>query len=85
MSFIISLYVREGIVMASDSRLTLNTSSKQGKQVISVATGMSDSNYKTFLGAQGFGISTFGQADIKGVPLSGYIEAFVNDHGKEPP
>ena len=29
MSFVITLYVREGIVMASDSRLTLNTARRQ--------------------------------------------------------
>ena len=30
MSFIITLYVREGIVMESDSRLTLSTNVQQG-------------------------------------------------------
>jgi len=84
MSFIISLYVREGIVMASDSRLTLNTNQKQGKgQIVSVATGMSDSNYKTFLSPQSFGISTFGQAHINGVPITGFIETFITDNGEE--
>jgi len=35
MSFIVTVYVREGIVMASDSRLTLNTTQQQqGQQQI---------------------------------------------------
>ena len=49
MSFIITMYVREGIVMASDSRLTLNTEQHPTeKTVVQVAVGQSDSNYKTF-------------------------------------
>lgn len=84
MSFIISLYVREGIVMASDSRLTLNTNQRKGRgQVVSIATGMSDSNYKTFLSPQNFGVSTFGQAHINGVPITGYIESFITDNADE--
>lgn len=70
--------------MASDSRLTLNTNRKQGKgQVVSVTTGMSDSNYKTFLSPQNFGVSTFGQAHVNGVPITGFIESFISDHGEE--
>ena len=81
MSFVITMWVREGIVMASDSRLTLNTTVPSGeKQVIQVAVGMSDSSYKTFLTPNGVGISTFGAADIGGVPLTGYIESFINEN-----
>jgi hypothetical protein len=41
MSFVIAVHVREGIVMASDSRLTLNTTNQEldGKQVNSVGDG----------------------------------------------
>lgn len=79
MSFIITLHVREGIVLASDSRITLNSqqANGQGQPILNVAVGMSDSNYKTFLAYDRLGISTFGQADIKGVPISGYIETFI--------
>lgn len=59
MSFVITLYVREGIVMASDSRLTLNTQNQQGhNQIVNLAVGQSDSNYKTFLSHSNVGIST---------------------------
>jgi hypothetical protein len=80
MSFIITLYVREGIVMASDSRLTLNTTQQQeDKQIVKVAVGQSDSNYKTFLAPNNIGISTYGAADIQGVPIAGYIESFISE------
>lgn len=80
MSFVITMYVREGIVLASDSRLTLNATSQQGtNQVTQMAVGLSDSNYKTFL-ADRIGISTFGAADVQGEPLGGHIETFMQEH-----
>ena len=80
MSFVITMYVREGIVLASDSRLTLNTATQQGNsQVVQMAVGQSDSNYKTFL-ADRIGISTFGAADVGGEPLGGHIESFMQEH-----
>ncbi len=83
MSFIITLYTREGIVMASDSRLTLNAEQKtpDGKKLL-LAAGMSDSNNKTFL-AKEFGISTFGQAEINGTPIGGYIQSFISQHSND--
>lgn len=78
MSFIITLNVREGIVMASDSRLTLSTMNQVNAQTVhQIAVGMSDSNYKTFLANNQVGISTFGAAEIQGVPIAGYIESFI--------
>ena len=85
MSFIITLYVREGIVMASDSRLTLNTTEEEeeGKKIVRLAINQTDTNYKTFLAATAngsrIGISTFGQADVDGVPIAGFLESFIND------
>jgi hypothetical protein len=81
MSFIITLHTREGIVMASDSRLTLNTEQQTAEgQRLMIAAGMSDSNYKTFLAKDKIGISTFGQADINGNPISGFIQSFISQH-----
>jgi len=80
-SFIITMYVREGIVMASDSRLTLNTEQKKEDcQIVQVAVGQSDSNYKTLLAPNNIGISTYGTAEIKGAPIAGYIESFIIEH-----
>lgn len=85
MSFIISLYVREGIVLASDSRLTLNTQQNAGaNQIINIAAGMTDSNNKTYLAFNRIGISTFGTADINGVPLAGFIETFIDQNQNNP-
>lgn len=65
--------------MASDSRLSLNTTNKQdGNTVVNISVGQSDSSYKTFLIKDNrVGISTYGAADIKGVPIAGYIESFI--------
>lgn len=80
MSFVITMYVREGIVLAADSRLTLNASSQQGaNQIVQMSVSQSDSNNKIFLANQ-VGIATFGAADIQGVPLAGHIESFITEH-----
>jgi hypothetical protein len=79
-SFIISLYIREGIVMASDSRLTLSSrQQKDDTTIIQMGVGLSDSTYKTFLTMNNIGISFFGAPDVQGVPITGYIESFVSD------
>lgn len=78
MSLVITMYVREGIVMAADSRLTLNNQQQVGtNQVNQVAVGQSDSTYKLFCGPHDIGISTAGDASIEKVPISGYIESFI--------
>jgi hypothetical protein len=78
MSFIITIYVREGIVMASDSRLSLNNTSVEGdKNIINVSVAQSDANYKTFIAPGNIGISTYGRADIGGIPIAGFIETFI--------
>ncbi len=78
MSLVATVYVREGIVMAADSRLTLNREEKHGEAaVLNLAVGQSDSNYKLFLAPCGVGISTYGAADIQGVPIAGYVESFI--------
>jgi hypothetical protein len=79
MSFIITLNVREGIVMASDSRLTLDRTIPGPPATVQLSVAQSDSNYKTFLVPSGVGISTFGAAMLNGEPLSGSIESFIND------
>jgi len=84
MSLVITVYVREGMVMAADSRLTLNTQQKQGEATtVNLAVGQSDSNCKLFLSPPGVGISTFGAADIKGVPIAGYVESFISGQLKD--
>lgn len=79
MSLIVSLYVPEGLVLAGDSRLTLKwkTKSNENEQVHSIAA--SDTNTKIFTIKNKFGLGTFGQADIKGIPISGFISAFTEE------
>jgi hypothetical protein len=81
MSLIITMFVREGMVMASDSRLTLNSQQGQvGASVIQqLAVSQSDTNNKTFLAPNDIGISTCGAADVNGVPIGGFIESFIRE------
>ena len=78
MSLIITVYVREGIVMAADSRLTLNfprTTPSGQTNILSITS--SDSAKKLFLAPNNVGIATCGFADIGGVPIAGFIESFI--------
>jgi len=78
MSFVITAYVREGIVMAADSRLSLNQQQADGPNITNlISVGQSDSNQKLFVTNNGVGISTVGDGDIRGVPIAGFIEQFV--------
>lgn len=66
--------------MATDSRLSLDANMLQpGGMTKQVSVGQSDSNYKLFQTPNGIGISTFGAADIKGVPIGGFVESFFNE------
>jgi hypothetical protein len=84
MSLVVSVYTREGIVMAADSRLTLTyprTSLGQQQHTVSVTT--SDSARKLFLTPNHIGISSFGDAAIKGTPVAGAIESFIVEQLKD--
>ena len=66
--------------MASDSRLTINSiRDVSGVKVVDTGVSQSDTSYKTFLASGVIGISMFGAAAVKGVPLSGYIDAFIRE------
>jgi hypothetical protein len=78
MSFVITMYTRDGIVMASDSRLTLNTEQKKGEnQLVQVAVGVSDNTYYLFLLPNGIGLASYGAAEVNGTPVALHIETFV--------
>lgn len=68
--------------MASDSRLSLNQrQEKEGDKVQTkhiLGISQTDSVYKTFLTKSRIGISSVGDASIGAVPISGYIESFIN-------
>jgi hypothetical protein len=77
-SLVVTVYSREGIVMAADSRLTLTyprTVAGQPPHTISVTT--SDSARKLFLTPDRIGISAFGVASVNGAPIAGVIESLI--------
>jgi hypothetical protein len=79
-SFIVGLYVREGLVLASDSRTTYNDVHQvDNVNHHHIAVGMSDSAYKTFVTKNDVGISTYGTSLINGAPIGGLIRDFVDD------
>lgn len=88
MSFVIAIYVKEGIVLASDSRTTFSTKQtiapqKEGEQasvVNHLGVHISDTNYKTFVTSSHVGIATCGDASIKGLPITGYLESFIREY-----
>lgn len=83
MSLIVTLYVPEGLVIAGDSRLTLSWTTKTDKGEQLHAVSASDTNTKIFSIKNKFGLGTFGVADIKGIPISGFINQFTEEKVKE--
>jgi len=79
MSLLLTLYVPEGIIIAGDSRLTLNWSSQLGADVTSHTITASDSNNKVFILKDKFGLGIFGAADVNGIPISGFINQFIEE------
>jgi len=87
MSCIVTVYVNEGIVMASDSRISI-TSKKvindgtDGNPIVIKETmdHYSDTSYKTFLMDERIGISFCGNATINNAPIAGYIEDFMREN-----
>jgi hypothetical protein len=79
MSLIITTYAPEGIILAGDSRLTLNWNQENNGEKTQFSITASDSNRKVFTIKNKFGLGTFGVADIKGIPISGYINQFIEE------
>ncbi len=78
MSLVLTVYVREGIIMAADSRITLDQTTPSGtNSTIHLAVGMSDTNRKIFVTENNIGINTYGTADINRVPIAGFIDSFI--------
>src|SRR4030042_3762280 len=73
MSFVVTVYVPEAIVMASDSRQTVTLKNQ-------AETVSSDFAYKTFLlSGQQVGVSTFGQAALGGVGVQSQVDRFAEE------
>lgn len=81
MSLIIAVYVNEGIVLASDRRITYhNTQEAEDKLIVREGIHITDTTDKTFMCPNGSGISTCGTATIGGSPLTGYIQQFIREN-----
>ena len=81
MSFIVTLYVPEGIVMAVDIRLTANVQQILPNQSTLVQSFLaSDTNQKLYLIDQRFGFALCGEAAIHNIPIAGFIHTFVEEN-----
>jgi len=86
MSFIITVYVPEAIVMASDSRqsIIIKRSVPEEAKQQAVETINSDFVYKTFLlTKQGVGISTFGESILEKVTIESHMKRFQEERLKD--
>ena len=84
MSFIIAIHVGEGLVFASDSRTTYQTTTDvNGTRSVEHGVHITDTTYKTFLTASNVAISTCGDASLNNKPITGYIENFINEHNND--
>jgi len=90
MSLVITTYVPEGIVMASDSRqsITIEGKNPEGKPLPKVDTVNSDNVYKTYLlsrkdknGKPIFevGVQSFGQDLLGGISTASHIKRFSEE------
>ena len=83
MSFIITTYVPEGIVMAADSRQTavIEATDNKGKIQTKFEMVTSDSCNKLFLlEEQNVGISVFGETILAGKPIEHAVRIFMQEH-----
>lgn len=83
MSLIVTVFVNEGIVMASDSRCTYNIMEKNTKTnttVHKLGVHTNNSTVKTFLCPNNNGLSVCGEASIKNKPITGYVEKFLREN-----
>ncbi len=80
MSFIITVYTNEGIIMASDSRTTYSNQVVLPNGAIRKNFGIqiTDTTYKTFICNTRIGLSTCGNASINNIPIAGFIENFIS-------
>ncbi|KUK66402.1 MAG: Uncharacterized protein XD85_0243 [Parcubacteria bacterium 34_609] len=90
MSLVITTYVPEGIVMASDSRqsMTIESKTPDGKSLSKINTINSDNVYKTYLLSRKdkndkpifeIGVQSFGQDLLGGISTASHIKRFSEE------
>lgn len=86
MSFVITVYVPEGIIMASDSRqsVTIERKTSQGDKLAPIQAVASDFTYKLFLlRQQKAGISSYGETLLGGVQMESHIKRLEEERLKD--
>jgi hypothetical protein len=86
MSFVITVYAPNGIVMASDSRqsVTIEAKMPDGVKLPPVQTIASDFTYKTFLlRRQSVGITAFGEALLGKIQMESHIKRLEEEKLKD--
>lgn len=82
MSFVITVYVPAGIVMASDSRqsITIESKAADGRALSKIETVSSDFVYKTFLlEKQKVGINSYGDSLLGKITTESHIKRFSEE------
>ena len=78
MSLIIAVYVSDGIVFASDRRLSVNsTEDKEDVKEVRLGSHFFDTTDKTFLASNNVAISTCGVSNIANKTITGYINNMI--------
>lgn len=79
MSLIVEVRVKEGIVLAGDSRSTYTRTTKvaNGSQIQQIGVHVTDSAQKVFLAPNNIGLAICGEASINGLPIAGFVETFI--------
>ena len=87
MSFLIAVHVNEGIVLASDRRVTYTNTQTIGTITVQrIGIHSTNSTNKTFACPNGAGIATCGDASLEGKPITGFIQEMIRTKiGKETP
>jgi len=92
MSLIIAISVPEGIVISGDSRMIVTMSKdeadpKEPDKIIKTKIPIIISDYadKIFCLYERFGIGTFGESMINGLPISHHIKEFEYKYNTDPP
>jgi len=82
MSLVTTVYVPEGIVISSDSRIVININSKVNETLERTSYVLSDTSKKIKLLDNRFGISAYGQISVKSLPVVEHLEAFEIEYIK---
>lgn len=81
MSFVVTVYIPQGIVMAADSRQVINVEQKpkEGAQPLSLQTISSDYTNKVFILDNNVGVSVLGEALLGGISMESHLKRLTEE------